>query len=346
MKNIGLVSITILYLIMTACHSKKVMEKSITAIAVKTQKVKYENFAEPIVTTGIITSSKEAKLSFKTGGIISSMLVEEGAFVQKGQLLATLNMIEVDAQVDQLRTSFEKAKRDYQRSTNLFLDSAISKEHWENAETALKVAEESFKIASFNKKFSSVYATETGIVIKKIANVGEITSPGSPVYVINSTSANDWIIRLGVSDRDWARLKLNDKAVVSLDAYPGQTFSGLVSKIEQATDLNSGTFAIEVKVHPGKLKFANGLIGKISIYPSQLQKLYLIPIEALHEADEKSGYIFSVDAKSNTASKHHVQIAYILKDKVGISSGLQNNSEVITQGVSYLSDNSPVTIQR
>lgn len=344
MKNLRIIAIVIMTLMIVACHPKKSADKSIEAVAVKIQKVAYENFAEPVVSTGIITSTKEARLSFKTGGIILRMYAEEGELVQKGKLLATMNMTEIDAQVDQLNIVLDKAKRDYQRASNLLLDSAITNEQWENAGTAMHVAEESLKIASFNRKFSNIYANETGIVIKKIGNEGEVTASGTPVYVINSTNTNDWVIRIGVSDKDWTRIKLKDKAEINLDAYPGQMFNGVVSKIEQAADLSSGTFAVEVQVLPGKFKFANGLIGKVTISPSQHHKFYLIPIDALHEADGQSGNVFSVNAKSKTATIHRVRIAYILKDKVAISSGLQNVPEVITEGGSYLADNSSLIV--
>lgn len=332
-------------MLFAACHHPENDTNPNQAVSVQTQKIEYKEFAAPITSSGIITSSKEARLSFKTGGIIARMYVEEGQIVHKGQLLATLNMTEVNAQVGQLQTSYKKASRDYQRLGNLFIDSATTREQWENAETTLRAAEESLKIASFNKQYSAIYATETGTVIKKLANEGEMVTPGSPVYIINSVGKNDWVVRVGVSDKDWARLQLNDKAEISLDAYPGLTFAGSVSKIEQAAEMGSGTFAVEIQVNPGNQKFASGLVGRVHIFPSNLQKVFMVPIEALHEADENSGNVFSVEPKTNTAVMHRVQIAYILEDKVAISSGLQNIPEVITQGTSYLSDKIRVKVQ-
>lgn len=345
MKTKVIKLMAIMVLAMTACQPKKTEEKSNPAISVRTSKIEYRDFAAPVSSSGIVSSSREARLSFKTGGIISRMYAGEGQVVQKGQLLATLNMTEINAQVGQLQTSYSKAKRDYERAGNLLKDSATTREYWENAGTALHVAKESLKIASFNKQFSSIYATETGIVISKLTNEGEMAAPGAPVYVINSTNDADWVIRLGVSDKDWARLRLKDKAEIAMDAYPGQTFSASVSRIDQAADLNSGTFAIELRVNPGNQKFANGLIAKAQIFPSLSQKVCLIPIEALLEADGQSANVFTLSPNKKTAIIHRVRIAYILKDRVAISSGLQNVNEVITQGVSYLTDKFPVEIQ-
>jgi multidrug efflux pump subunit AcrA (membrane-fusion protein) len=119
----------------------------------------------------------------------------------------------------------------------------------------------------------------------------------------------------------------------------------MVSNIAQASDLSSGTFAIELKISPGAQKFANGLIGKVQISPTITDKVYLIPIAAIQEADAKSGNVFSVSANKKMATIHKVEVAYILKDMVAVRSGLENVKEVITEGGAYLSDKLPLEIQ-
>jgi len=345
MKKKLILQMMVMVLLMTACHQKQTADIANQAIAVRTQKVAYTDYAVPVISSGIVNSGKEARLSFKTGGIISRMYVKEGEMVHKGQLLAVLNMTEVNAQVAQLQTAFKKAKRDYLRADNLLKDSATTQEHWENANTEMQMSGESLKIASFNKQFSAIYSTVSGRVISKLSNEGEMAAPGAPVYIINSTKEEDWVIRVGVSDKDWARLRLKDKAAVTLDAYPGQIFTGMVSNIAQASDINSGTFAIELKINPGGQKFANGLIGKVQILPTITDKVYLIPTAAIQEADGQSGNVFSVSANKKIAAIHKVQVAYILKDMVAVSSGLENVHEVITEGGAYLSDKFPLEIQ-
>lgn len=344
MKKQTILKLAVLALTLAACHNKQAEKTDSKAIAVKTKKIEYKDYAAPIISSGMITSSNEARLSFKTGGIISRMYFKEGEMVRKGQLLAVLNMTEVNAQVTQLLSANKKAKRDYLRANNLLKDSAATKESWENSSTALQMSNESLKMASFNKQYSAIYATTSGTVISKLNNEGEIAAPGAPVYVINSTNAEDWVIRFGVSDKDWARLRLKDKAEVKLDAYPTMNFTGMVSNIAQAADPSSGTFTIELKINPGKQKFANGLIGKVQIFPSITDKVYLIPIEAIHEANANSGNVFTVSPNKRNAVIHKVQIAYILKDRIAVSSGLENVQEVITQGGAYLSDKSPLVI--
>ena len=87
-------------------------DSDIPVVPVKLTPVSTVVRAEPIVASGLVSSAKEARLSFKVGGIINQMFVEEGQSVRKGQLLATLNLTEIDAQVNQAQLANEKAERD------------------------------------------------------------------------------------------------------------------------------------------------------------------------------------------------------------------------------------------
>src|SRR5262245_23208964 len=98
------------------------------------------------VQTGIInasgqfTTDDEAMLSFKTGGVIERIFVKEGDAMRKGQMLTTLNLTEINAQVQQAQLAYEKAKRDYQRTMNLHNDSVATLEQLQNAKTGLDLA--------------------------------------------------------------------------------------------------------------------------------------------------------------------------------------------------------------
>ena len=74
------------------------------------------NNTNMIVASGLISTEDEARLSFKIGGVIEKILVEEGQQIRKGQLLASLNSTEIDAQTKQAELGLAKAKRDYEEN--------------------------------------------------------------------------------------------------------------------------------------------------------------------------------------------------------------------------------------
>jgi len=329
----------------TNCSENKAQKSNAEdAVIVRTLPVAVTDYAPALEYSGSIASKSEAKLSFKIGGIISRMYVKEGDHVSKGQLLATLDLTEINAQVQQAKQSVEKANRDLTRVKNLFEDTAATLEQYQNVQTQHNVANESLRIAQFNQQYAQIRATDNGTVIKKIMNEGELASSGATVLIMNGTSNDDWVVRFGVSDKDWAVLKKGDVATVEIDAYPGATFKGIVNKIAGAADPVSGTYEIEVKVLPGEKKFAAGLFATIKLNRSAQQELSVIPIEALTEADGKTGYVYLLNNDKTSVTKKQVQIAFIEKDKVVIRSGLENVSDVISDGLSYLTENSKVKL--
>ncbi|MES1159848.1 MAG: HlyD family efflux transporter periplasmic adaptor subunit, partial [Bacteroidota bacterium] len=145
-----------------------------------------------------------------------------------------------------------------------------------------------------------------------------------------------------VSDRDWAALKKGDQAMVAIDAYPDQRFTGVITKMAEGADPTSSTYPVEVTVSPAGHRFAPGLFCTLQLQPSSRQTLTMIPAEALAEGDGKTGYVYTLNADKRTVKKNPVRIAYLQKDKIAISSGLENVSEVITSGVGYLTERSTV----
>ncbi|PWT76799.1 MAG: efflux RND transporter periplasmic adaptor subunit [Bacteroidetes bacterium] len=333
-------------LIFGACHSD-IHSNAATedTIVVKTVPVTLSSYSPRLEYSGTIASVEEAKLSFKIGGIISRIFVREGDFVKKGQILATLDLTEINAQVKQANQNVEKLSRDEIRMKNLLADTAATLEQYQNAQTQLNVGKENLRIAQFNQAYAQIRAAASGTIAKKLMNEGEFASAGTPVLMMNGTSSHDWVLRFGASDKDWAALRVNDRAVILVDAYPDQPLQGSVSKIEQSADPSSGTYEVEVSVLPGNKKLAPGLFATVSIQAQNSnQQLGMIPVEALAEADKKSGFVYSVNEDGKSVARHKVQIAFIEKDSVAIVGGIQNVRAVVKEGVGYLTENSRVKL--
>jgi len=125
-------------------------------------KVVREEISLPVRSIGIVATSEEIRLSFKTGGIIAHAYVNEGQSVKAGQLLAELNLSEITAQVNQAENGYEKALRDFTRAKNLFADSVATLEQYQNAETGLNVAKSILDAAQFNLVHSRIKAPAMG----------------------------------------------------------------------------------------------------------------------------------------------------------------------------------------
>jgi RND family efflux transporter MFP subunit len=313
-----------------------------TEIPVVLSPVSSVTICEPIQASGFISSETEARLSFKTGGIIQRIYVEEGQSVAKGQLLATLNLTEINAQVEQAKEALEKAQRDYDRAKNLYRDTVATLEQFQNSLTGLNVAKQQYEMARFNLSYSEIRATADGKIVKKMVNEGEIVSAGMPVFFTNAASTNDWLVKAGVADKDWARLQLGNVAQVKIDAYPDQTFSGVVSQLSQAPDALSGLYQVEIKLKPSAKALATGLFAKTEITPKTTANYLSVPVDAVIEGDGAKAFVFTVSDKK--AHKQAVNIGFMKDGKVMLTSGVDTSMQVITDGSAYLTDGATVKI--
>jgi len=331
----------------SACSEKTEEPEKVaqSLVYVKTAPVERSRITPPILSSGVVGTSSEARVSFKTGGVIKRTLVEEGDLVSSGQLLATLDLTEIDAQVRQAKEGLEKSKRDLERAKNLYADSIATLEQVQNATTALDVATQQVQIAQFNRQFSEIRAPFAGKIVRKLLNEGEVTGPGMPVYYMIGTGKQDWVIRVGLSDRDWARLQLGDKARVTLDAYPGDTLDATVSQLAVVANPQNGTFDAELRLQPGGKRLAAGLVASVQIQPKNGHTYAVIPIEALVGSDGRKASVFIAD-EAGKAHRVPVLIGFLIGEKVAVIEGLEGIDAVVTAGAPYLRDGQPIVVQK
>nr|WKN37813.1 efflux RND transporter periplasmic adaptor subunit [Tunicatimonas sp. TK19036] len=287
--------------------------------------------------SGVLASKAEMNLSFKTGGIVAGIYADEGQLVRKGQLLAKLNLAEINAAVIQAQASLDKAERDFERIDNLFQDSVATLEQRQDARTAFEVAQANLQVTEFNQQHSTIYAPQTGKILKRSAEVNELVEPGNTIFEFASAQSAQ-IIRIGVSDRDIVRVHLQDSAKVQFDAYPTMMFPAHVSEVAESADERTGVFELELTVDAEGYDLKNGFIGKVQIYITPEKPYYKIPMDALVEADMQSVSIFVKDTQQDRAKKMIVAPLYIGSNYFTASADTEAPLDVITSGVAYLQD--------
>jgi RND family efflux transporter MFP subunit len=348
MKKISIIGIALIAWLSNACSKSSGEENAAVkseVIPVQVIPLQKKSMQPTLKVAGQFSTDDETNLAFKTGGVIARIFVKEGDAVRKGQLLATLNLTEINAQVTQAQLALEKATRDFNRVANLYKDSVATLEQFQNAKTGLEVARQQLQAAQFNQSYSEIRAVTDGFVLKKMANEGQVVSPGTTVFQTNGAKRGHWVLKAAISDREWALLKLNDAAEVHLDALPNEKFKAYVSRKSGGTDASTGSFTVELTLH-GKLPsaIASGMFGKASITPSSQQEFWFIPYEALLDGDEKTGYVF-VTHDGKTARKIPVQIASVDRDYILVDGGLDSATSLIVSGSAYLREGSAIEVR-
>ena len=316
-----------------------------TYVPVRVQTIEQSVGSIPVYALGRVASQRETKLSFKIGGYIASLDVDEGRAVRKGQKLGALRSQEIDAQVVKATRGLDKARRDLDRIKAMYADSIATLEQVQNLETAVDVAEADLRIASFNQANATIISPTKGKVIARLAEPYELVSPGQPILVIASSGSEDYIVKAHVSDKDISRIRVGAMADMSLDAIPDRTLVGAVVEVSERADPMTGTFEVELSlkgITQGELR--TGMITRVKIYPSEEEKYIRIPMISISEGSDDKALVFVPDAQRLKAHAKTVKVVHISDNYAWIDVDDLGATEIITDGSAYLEDGVDIKI--
>jgi membrane fusion protein, multidrug efflux system len=311
------------------------------AIPVRLAAVTDDSAAQPVTATGVVALRDEIALSFKIGGVVAQVLPREGQTVGAGQLLATLDLREIDAQVAKAQSAAAKAERDLARVTRLQADSVATRQQLEDATTAAEVARADLQTAAVNRVYARIVAPAPGVVLRRAVEPGELVTSGTTVVTLGSR-ASGTILRAALPDRDIVRVRLGDRAVIHVDASPNRPFPGTVRQIAATSDPRTGTYAVEITIDaPAGL--ASGMIGRVEIMAHGAERLRRVPVEALLEADGDRATLFALGADGR-AKRVPVEVAFVRGEQAAVRGDLSGLTRVVTDGAAYLNDGSAVRV--
>jgi membrane fusion protein, multidrug efflux system len=330
---------------LTACAGKT--DSSVQTISVTPVHVTQPTpgpAAPPLVTSGIVTTADEIKLSFKTGGVIERIRVREGERIAAGQILAELMPAEINASLTQVQQMSDKAQRDLERGQRLYNDQVIPLEQFQNLQTQAKVAAVQLDAARFNQQWVRITAPSAGVVLRKLADEHEAVASGQPVLVLGAAQRG-YIVKAALADREIVQLKRGDTVTVTVDAMPNSVLKGTVTVIGGAASMDNGLFPVEVTLEQSDAALVTGMVAHLSFQPTKSKDTLLyIPTGAVVSGINNQADVFVLTGE--VAKKRSVQVAFFTRDHVALQSGLTGNEQVITDGALYLSDGERVGVQK
>ncbi len=333
---------TLAILALSACREAPAAEVATPLVAVAAAYVTSDMIAQPVVATGTFGPRDEIPLAFKIGGVIARVAVDEGQSVRKGQLLATLDLREIDALLDKATVAVEKAERDQARLRRLAADSVATLAQLQDATSALDAARADAASARVNREYASIVAPEDGVVLLKTGMAGSNIGAGSTVLLLGG-GARGRVLRFGLSDRDALRVQVGDAATVRFTAVADRSFRGKVSLLGQSADARTGTYAVEVALSDvGALPA--GLVGRVEIAVRGGARAAMVPVDALLEADADSATVYTLSSEPEPiATAHRVRIAQLIGDRAAVA-GLEDSARVVTRGAPYVTPGSRVRV--
>jgi RND family efflux transporter MFP subunit len=225
----------------------------------------------PVLTaSGYLVARRKAVVSAKIQGRLAELNVEEGSRVREGQVIARLDSADYAAQVDVARAQVQRTEADLaeqERQLRLTTDLAqaevVSRDQLEAAQSRVRAAQASLTQSRANLALSEanlentyIRAPFTGVVVKKMAEIGESVAPIPPGVNLSTSSGaivamTDMATLEGevdVSESNVARLKQGQAAQVAVEAFPDRIYRARLRQVIPTADRTKATVTVKVAI--------------------------------------------------------------------------------------------------
>lgn len=330
--------------IYSSCGSKKnSREATETAIPVITQGVSRIPAGRETSISGNIEGSQTVRLGFMVGGKINYIAANEGQPVKQGQLLSSLDPQNYSIAKEIADVNVGKVQDEFNRLKIMYDRKSISESDFAKVSLGLQEAKAHQKLQAKNLSDTKLYSPISGVLLKKNAEVGEITGVGTPLFVVSDISTVK--VNAYIPESELSNIKLGQEATVVVSAL-NETLTGKVTEVGAAADPASRAFMVKISLSNPGLRVRPGMIAEIKIASGNSREILALPAEAvLHDLDNQS-YVYVVDQSKNRAFKRRISVGQLSGNQVEITSGLRTGELVVTGGQQKLNDGSSVTITK
>ena len=336
--SITMVSFLMANITLLSCQNNGAGEKEAyqSINYVKVAPVVRKDFASYLHFSGTLFSEKSANIAPDVAAKVLKYAVKKGDYVHKGDVLAIMD----STQFVQAKAQYESAAKSYRRMLKLKETGTIDQQSFDQVEAGYIAAKAAYE---FMKGNYEVKAPFDGFITEKIKNVGEVYLPMSftPTgpAILRLVNIDYLKVKLRVSDKDISKIKMGQKAIITVESYPDQQFEGKVSFVSQEADAMSGMFTVEIAINNKDHKLKPNQFVNVSIIIEEQKDALVIPKGALI----KKSVVFIVN--NNIAEKRIVKTGIESEDEIQVVSGVSEGETVIISGNVGLKDGTKVLIK-
>src|SRR5690606_34991484 len=214
-------------------------------------------FNQYITAQGLLEADETISVNAETTGRLIELNIDEGDYVEKGDLVAVLDLEQLNRQMAELETSYQLAEEVFQRQKRLWDQNIGSEIQYLQAKNEKERLEKSMATLELQQSKGKVYAPLSGVVDEVNILEGELVSAGAPIAVI--LDVRQYIATADLAENYLGKVRLGDVVTVRFPSLDTET-KGKISYIGNTIDKANRTFRIEVKVRVAKNLKPNMLV--------------------------------------------------------------------------------------
>jgi RND family efflux transporter MFP subunit len=327
----------------------------------------------PILTaSGYVVARRKAVVSSKIQGRLAELRVEEGSVVRAGEVIARLESIDFEAAVRRAEAAVQRAEADlaeYRRQLRLAEDLAkekvVSSDERDAAASRVRIAEAALAQAEADLAYNraqlentEIRAPFSGVVVKKMAEVGESVAPIPPG--VNISTSSGAIVALAdlatleveadVAEANVAKVKNGQPAEVTVEAIPDRRYKAVLRQVIPTADRTKATVMVKVTILDKDEDLKPEMSAKVTFLeperkvaaPAAAAPVVLVPRESVVTRDGKPT-VFLV--REGRARARGVRLGTERKGGVIVEEGLDGGETLVLRPKEDLRDGSPVKVK-
>jgi len=306
--------------------------------------VKPETFASYLEVQGRADFDENANVSPRAPGTITSIRVQRGDKVSKGQVLAVLDAAVLEAGMAELRTRLDLARVIYEKQKRLWDQQIGTEVQYLQAKSNYEALKNNLTTQQRQRDQYNVRAPFAGTVDDVPAKVGESSGPGSPVVRLLSGSSGK--IVADVSEAYANSIKPGDKALVSIPDLGAEDLTSTVRTVSRIINPTSRTFTVELRLNGAEAKqLRPNMVATVRIQNYDRQNATVLPVD-LVQRDEQNSYVYVVEQKGQQkiAAKRVIKTGATYNGKVEVTNGLKTDDQVVSAGYQNLNAGQVVSL--
>lgn len=327
----------------------------------KQEKVATHTLENSITATGTIEAVTSVTVGTQVSGIVNKLYVDYNSVVKKGQVIAELDKTNLISELNTAKANLASTESNlsYQsanmkRYQTLYKKGLVSADEYENALLAYRQAKEqvassreNVQRAQTNLGYATITSPIDGTVISKSVEEGQTVAASfnTPELFTIAKDLKNMQVIANVDEADIGGVAVGNRVNFTVDAYPDDTFEGVVKQVrlEATTTNNVVTYEVVISAPNADLKLKPGLTANVTIFTKEQANLLSVANKALRFTPTKETVgkdMKIVDCKGknkvwtlngNTLTAHSVNIGQSDAMHTQIISGIKAGQSVVTE---------------
>ena len=362
-----------MYLVKTKPELTNFAATEVEAVSASVQTTGGASAGTPILTaSGYLVARHQSVISSKIQGRLSGLYVEEGSYVKKDEVIARLEDADYRAAVAKAKADIEYAQanlveteRQARLQQGLYKEKVVSQDALDAADSKVLIAKAAIdqdkaalQMQQANLEFTEIRAPFDGVVVKKMAEVGESVAPIPPGVNISTSSGaivaiadmNSLEAEVDVNEANVGQLGPNFPADINVQAIPNHTYKGMLRQVIPTADRTKATVTVKVSILDKDRLIKPEMSCNVTFLEPKkgdqrdpvVMRIVTAPKDAIVTRNGKQ-VVYVIE--NNKAHEVPVTIGNELKGGVIIKSGLAGTESLVNNPPQKVVDGSSVKIK-